>query len=186
MVEKKNKGGRPSLERDITAAHRLLVEESIAAANTHEEVIQILQEAGLKIKSTDAFVKHFKAEIECGTSRLHRKIGANLYAKALSDDPKNNNILIFVAKTKLGIKEARNFTIDQDKDAKKQLEQIITQVADGTLTIDEGVKTAALIEFKEKANKGSLGENFAPSVVVSPFIAEDLHQYNTEDDASTD
>lgn len=161
----------------ITQKHRDFVIQNISIGQTYRAIMMLLRRKGLDIKHPDTFAKHFKEEIIEGTAILESTLQNTLYKKAIEGD---NASLFFALKTRFGWRETARFKIDQAKEAKEQLEQVIDGTALGNLHAAEAKNIASIIELKERATKGNLGESVAPSVVVNPFSHEDYEQAHEE------
>ncbi len=164
----------------INKEHRNAVVKWIAEGNTHKGVMVLLKgNFQIEIKQVETFTKHFAKEIEEGHAILETSLQNTLYKKALKGD---NASLFFALKTKFGWRETARFDLDQAKEAKEQLAQLITETASGKMDSSEAKNIASILELKEKANKGNLGESVASSIIVSPYtpdeIAEEIENMN--------
>lgn len=161
----------------IRQEHRDFVVQNISTGQTHRAIMILLRAHGLDIRHNETFARHFKEEIIEGTAILESTLQNTIYKKAIAGD---NASLFFALKTRFGWRETAKFTIDQAKEAKEQLEQVIEGTALGNLHAAEAKNIASIIELKERATKGNLGESIAPSVVVTPFTQEDFEQAHEE------
>lgn len=72
-------------------------------AEVHLPQLEIAAAIGIDVKTLR---KHFSDELAAGPAIAKFEVLRNLYRKAKSSDPRNNNVAIFYAKARCGWKEA--------------------------------------------------------------------------------